>query len=51
MATVMVTSAKRPMAAYPMPGSATFKGSLLNCCASGFCTCCCKTCYMIYCPW
>ena len=33
---------KRPTALYPQPGSATFKGSLMNCCAGGFCTCLCK---------
>jgi len=51
MSTVMALSApKRPLAAYPMPGAATFKGSLLNCCASGVCTCLGKTCYMSVCP-
>ena len=38
--------AKPAVAMYPPSGANTFKGSLMNCFASGCCACCCKMMYM-----
>ena len=37
-------------ALYPPPGTAEFKGDLLNCCANGPVACIQKACYMGFCP-